>query len=255
MATNRQIAQWISGLLVGFLFAVTPALGATPEGNEAKTGNTQQGGLERRLNIVVQKGRLSVDLKDADVHEVLTQIGKQAGITVFFEGTPEERVSTQFTDVELDSGVRYLLGLAPLRHAILYARGPTGAVPIRELHVFGKQKDVQGSPAYAAQRAETSLAQVQAVAPPPTGGDGARGQASPPPGREEGEGARPLWGQVEQGQPQTLPPPGAAESEGARRFREALDRARTQAPQSPGEESEAVRRFREALERARQGAQ
>jgi hypothetical protein len=96
-------------------------------------------GLERpaqRLHLTVHQGRLSVDLWEAEVAKVLVRLGQEAGVTITGSPTSGERISAQFTDVELEVGLRRLLRLASLSHAIRYAQGPTGAVGVHEVRVF-----------------------------------------------------------------------------------------------------------------------
>jgi transposase len=52
--------------------------------------------------VAVHQGRLSVDLWEADLGEVLAQIHRQAGFSIRVSPGPEHTVSVQFTDVALD---------------------------------------------------------------------------------------------------------------------------------------------------------
>ncbi len=263
MATNRWKRHRVFGAVVSLLLALTPWPGDLPRGEEAK-----------RLNITVQHQRLSVDLKDADLREVLAQIGELADITVVFEPASGKRVSTQFTDMELEQGLQRLLGLASLNHVVVYGEGSAGSVSIREVRVLesplGRAEDARG-------RGGKPLAQAQSASPPSAPG-------------EESEGARRFREALEQPQPQTSPtsgqesepagrfretpqraqqrtspsiggptmgeqprvPPTGGESEGTQRLREAIEQPRQQTPVPAAGESEGARRFREALERARQ---
>ena len=117
---------------------------------------------EERLAITAQEGRLSVDLKEAEMRDVLAQIGKEAGITVVFESASRQRVSVRFSD-ELEPGLRRLLGLAALNYVIVYAQEAGGAVAIREVRVLDA---VLGSSEHGGRRVGESSAPAQPVSPP-----------------------------------------------------------------------------------------
>ena len=174
-----------------------------------------------RLQVAVHQGRLSVDLWEADLGEVLTQIHQQAGISIRVSPGPEHTVSVQFTDVALDQGLRRVLQLASRSYAMRYAPGPTGEVTLQEVQVFAEAPAGDQSPAGAAhagekpeaavgQRFVDTLLQRQAAAPAVA--------------RED-------------------------ESDAASRFREALERHAAPAPGgTEAPESDAARRFRDTLE-------
>jgi hypothetical protein len=90
----------------------------------------------------VQEGRLSVDLREADLGEVLARIGRQAGIRIAPGPSAGKRVSARLTGVPLEDGLRQLLRSASLSHLFLYAQGLTGAATIAEVRVFGEGKDL-----------------------------------------------------------------------------------------------------------------
>jgi hypothetical protein len=86
-----------------------------------------------RQQVAVQQGRLSVNLWEADLGEVLAQIQQQAGISIGVSPSPEPTVSVQFTDVALDQGLRRLVQLASRSYAMRFAPGPTGEVTLKEV--------------------------------------------------------------------------------------------------------------------------
>jgi hypothetical protein len=55
-------------------------------------------------DITVHQEQLSVHLQEADVRDVLTVIGQQAGITILADLRPGLRVSTHFSGLVLDDG-------------------------------------------------------------------------------------------------------------------------------------------------------
>ena len=224
MATNRpprrqghRIVAGLATLLVFLLLG--PA--ARPWAGTPNPGDIPLKGPAPRLHVAVQQGQLSVDLWEADVEEVLAQIGQKAGIPIIMSPSAGETISVQFTGVALEQGLRRVLQRASRSYVMLYTSDPAGGVAMREVRVFGKAhaggagpvvaERVQEEPmAEAGQRFVEALMQHQAAAPPVASGE---------------------------------------ESDVARRFREALERGAEPAPWPTAEhESEAVRRFQDALE-------
>ena len=174
-----------------------------------------------RLQVAVHQGRLSVDLWEADLGEVLAQIHQQAGISIRVSPGPAPTVSVQFADVALDQGLRRVLQLASRSYAMRYAPGPTGEVTLQEVQVFAEAPAGDQSPAGAAHvrekpRAEVGQRFVDTLRQ--------RQAAAPAVARED-------------------------ESDAASRFREALERHSASAPGgTDAPENDAARRFRDALE-------
>jgi len=65
------------------------------------------------MHVTVSEGSLSVDLREAPVREVLTMIGRQAGLRVRIDAKATRMVSAQFTGMALDQGLRRLLREPP----------------------------------------------------------------------------------------------------------------------------------------------
>jgi hypothetical protein len=174
-----------------------------------------------RLQVVVHQGRLSVDLWEADLGEVLAQIHQQTGISIRVSQSPVQTLSIQFTDVPLDQGLRRLLQLASQSYAMRYAPGPTGEVTLQEVQVFAEAPAGDQEPVAAVhagempkgdvgQRFVEAMLQHQAAAPVVTD---------------------------------------AAESATAARFHEALVHHSALAPgETDAPASDAARRFADALE-------
>jgi len=110
--------------------------GTWAQGGESAPEAVSSHRLEQLSHIAVHQERLSVELREMEVGEVLAQIAQQAGIPITARLRTETRVSASFTDMALDAGLRHLLRLASLSHAMRYARGPTGAVVLTEVRVF-----------------------------------------------------------------------------------------------------------------------
>jgi hypothetical protein len=103
---------------------------------KSQTQYTRQVASEAGARVTVVQGRLSVDLRDADIQTVLAQIAKQAGFTLLTGPLERQTVSVQFTDVPLEQGVRRLLRLVSLNHVMLSAPDTAGRVALKELRVF-----------------------------------------------------------------------------------------------------------------------
>ena len=179
-----------------------------------------------RLQVAVHHGRLSVDLWEADLGEVLAQIHRQAGISIRVNPGPKHTVSMQFMDVALDQGLRRVLQLASQSYAMRYALGPTGELTLQEVQVFAETSAGDQSPAGAAHAGEAPEAEV---------------------GQRFVDTLR---------QRQAAAPAVASDDERdtASRFREALERSAEPAPWPTTEhESAAIRSFQEALESATSG--
>jgi hypothetical protein len=125
----------VSGLLAALLILLSVA-GAWPQGQSLQADDQRRAAPGRA--VVVQGGQLSVDLQGADLGEVLTQVGRQAGIRIAAGPSAGKRVSARFADVELEEGLRRLLRLASLNHVFLYAPGPAGTLAITELRILGE---------------------------------------------------------------------------------------------------------------------
>jgi hypothetical protein len=116
-------------------------------------GGTQGGGRDHPLagaRITADKGRLSVELTQADLQAVLSQIGEQAGITIIMDPADHRKITAEFANVALDDGIRRLLRGASCSHTILYTRDAAGAIAIKEIRVFGEERGSEpGRPAIA----------------------------------------------------------------------------------------------------------
>jgi hypothetical protein len=135
MHQDNRTRYWMFSLWVSLFLLLTSWAEAWPQESEEAKGVPGRS-LEHRLHIAVHQGKLSVDLWGADVGEVLTLIGREAGIPVISGAGSGQQISIQFTAVELEQGLRRLLRTASLSHAMLYAQGPAGALIMKEVRVF-----------------------------------------------------------------------------------------------------------------------
>ena len=223
------VMRWTFGLLAGLLFALNPWPGAWSQEKEPKASDTRRGSQEQQLRIAVREGRLSVELRDADVREVLAQIGHQAGIAIVDSTNVSRTISAQFTGMELEQGLRRLLELAFSSYSIVFAQGPAGAITIKEVHVLESSKRVQ-APA-----------------------DGKDDTFAKPSTAEKREVARRFREAFQRPQQETPSAATETRSEAARRFREALQRSQKETPSAATEtRSEAAARFRQMLGGAKQ---
>jgi type II secretory pathway component GspD/PulD (secretin) len=134
---HRRIRYWLCSIVAGLLVLLTGmSAWSSGKGLYAEAARPQRVAPGRA--VVVHQGQLSVDVQAADLGEVLSQIGQQAGIRISAGPSTGKRVSAQFADVELEEGLRRLLRLASLSHLFLYGPGPAGTVAITEVRVLGE---------------------------------------------------------------------------------------------------------------------
>jgi type II secretory pathway component GspD/PulD (secretin) len=162
---------------------------------------------QRGAKVSVARGRLSVDLRRADLHEVLAQIAQQAAIPIVVDVAGRRTISAQFADLELDIGLRRLLQLASLNHTILYTQNPAGAVVIKEVRVFDSGG---GGGRATAAAAEPKAAPGEGA--PPDSSEEPQPSTAPPMG-EQHEAVQRLQ-EFLGGLPSRTPPEGPAAAEG-----------------------------------------
>jgi hypothetical protein len=220
---------WPLGALTAVFLALTPWLeGALPQGTEQQAEATSQKSPVQRGHVAVQQGRLSVDLRNADVAAVFTEIERQAEIPLIIDPMDRQPISVQFSDIELEQGLRRILRLASLSYTILYTLKPDGNVDIKEVRVFAPEKKAPSQRLGAERNIEERVDEVGV------------GEAS--------QRFVEAFAQAQAASPEAA----EEESEAARRFREAFERTHEPAPEPSDEpESEASRRFREALKQGR----
>jgi hypothetical protein len=215
MTTDRSPpwrASWIMSILASLFMTLIPWLGHGAQGQVA----------ESQQEITVYQGRLSVHLQEADVRDVLTAIGQQAGITIFGDLRPGMRVSAHFSGMGLDEGLRHLLRRASLSSTMIYTRGPAWAVMLTAVHVFGESTGRAPHPQLAAEL---------------------------PAEADRAEGGIPFAEALAQLSNAVPPLPEVGKNDGAAGFRALLKSApHDPSPLGEGEESALVRRIREALE-------
>jgi hypothetical protein len=215
MTTNRYPpwrAGWIMSILASLFMTLIPWLGHGAQGHVA----------EAQRAITVHQGRLSVHLNEADVRDVLTAIGQQAGITIHADLRAGIRVSTHFSGMVLDEGRRHLLRRAFLSSTMVYTRGPAWAVMLTAVYVFEEATGPAPNPQLAAEpaaeddREEGGTAFAEALA---------QLSNAVPPLAEVGknDGAASFRALLESAQHDASPPGAGEESALARRFREALE--------------------------------
>jgi hypothetical protein len=215
MTTNRYPpwrAGWIMSILASLFMTLIPWLGHGAQGHVA----------EAQRAITVHQGRLSVHLNEADVRDVLTAIGQQAGITIHADLRAGIRVSTHFSGMVLDEGLRHLLRRAFLSSTMVYTRGPAWAVMLTAVYVFEEATGPAPNPQLAAEppaeddREEGGTAFAEALA---------QLSSAVPPLAEVGknDGAASFRALLESAQHDASPPGAGEESALARRFREALE--------------------------------
>jgi type II secretory pathway component GspD/PulD (secretin) len=217
---HRRQGYRICGGVASLLVVLSLVLVERPWAGAPPPGEPSVPRLMPRSQVAVHQGRLSVNLWETDIREVLVEIQYQSGIPISVSPGPEHKVSAQFTDVALDQGLRRLLQLASQSYAMRYALGPPGEVILQEVQVFSRAPVGNQSPAGAAQ-----------------GGDEHGSEA----------GQRFVDALLQR---QVAAPAVAREDESdAVRFREALERQAAPAlERADAPASDAARRFREMLE-------
>jgi hypothetical protein len=212
---QRHIGYRCIGLWVGLLALLLPCTGVCSEGKGRPAEATRERRAVPGLDVRVHDGRLSVDVRAADLGEVLAQIGRQASIQISTGPSAGTRVSAQFSGAALEEGLRRLLRLASLSHLFLYAPGPGGSVVLAEVRVWGEGNEV--SP-----RQATITAPGLPNHEPPAS----------PPGRRP---RRPAPAVVEQVPPSTSDPEPGEPTEAMRRVLDVFQQSRTQgAPPTNG---------------------
>ena len=220
---------WSLGALTAVFLTLTPWLeGALPQRTGQQAEATSQKSSVQRGHVAVQQGRLSVDLRNADVTAVFTQIERQAEIPIIIDPIDGQPINAQFSNTELEQGLRRLLRLASLSYTILYTLKPDGTVRMKEVRVFKPEKEAPSQRLVAERNIEERVDEVGI------------GEAS--------QRFVEAFAQAQAASPEAV----EEESEAARRFRKAFERTREPAPEPSDEpQGEASRRFREVLKQGR----
>jgi hypothetical protein len=162
----RTERRWGCRVLLGVLMTITVWTAAWPQARPRGVENASLRPQGAQMHVTVNEGSLSVDLREAPVREVLTMIGRQAGLRVRIDATATRMVSAQFTGMALDQGLRRLLRGASLSYALRYTRGPAATAVLDEVRVFG---ETRGEELAHQDQVSIQLAQRAAarLAPPP----------------------------------------------------------------------------------------
>jgi hypothetical protein len=193
---HRDQGYGFVGILAGLLCLLILGAGALVQGTGLPVEDMRQRHGATGLQVVVRDGRLSVDVQEADLGEVLAQIGRQANIRIVSGPRVGTRVSARFAGMEIEEGLRRLLRLASLSHLFRYAPGPSGKVVLAEVRVLGEEKTAP-PPQDAPPPATIAKSVVPVHEPDPvTPGRKSRRQArtgsAKPVGSAEGEVAEPV---------------------------------------------------------------
>jgi type II secretory pathway component GspD/PulD (secretin) len=157
--------RWSCGALVGLLIALT-----------TWTSAWSMNSLGAGMHVAVHEGELSVDLRAAQIREVLAVIGQQTGLRVYIDAAANGMVNAQFTGMALDQGLRRLLRAASLSYTLLYTQGPAEVVTLQEVRVFGETRAETGPSDDRARRGRgqraaalvTALPQGESAEPEPS---------------------------------------------------------------------------------------
>src|SRR5262245_62823487 len=93
-------------------------------------------------SVTVDRGVLTVDVRDMPLDEVLRTISEQSGVNITVHSGGAVKVTQTFSGVGLDEGIRRL---APAYNVVLVygsaqAEGPSGATRLVEVHVYETSK-------------------------------------------------------------------------------------------------------------------
>ena len=72
---HRYTGYWIFSILAGLLCLLIPCTGAWSQGKGLHAEDTRQRSAAKGLHVVVQEGRLSVDLQEADLGRSWRKLG------------------------------------------------------------------------------------------------------------------------------------------------------------------------------------
>ena len=232
---HRDQGYGFVGILAGLLCLLILGAGAWAQGTGLPAEDARQRRGATGLQVVVRDGRLSVDVQEADLGEVLAQIGRQANIRIVSGPRVGTRVSARFAGMEIEEGLRRLLRLASLSHLFRYAPGPSGKVVLAEVRVLGEEKNAP-PPATIAESG-VPVHEPDPVTPGRKSRRQARTGSAKPIGSAEGEVAEPVPEIVEFVQ-EAIPDPVQAEpTEITRRIREVFtlgNQMRTRPPDDQG---------------------
>jgi len=84
----------------------------------------------------IQRGLLTVDLRDAPLAEVLRAIGERAGLKVAIDGEASSLVTESFAGVPLEEGIKRLVGDASLVFKYAASPGDASAVALSEVWIY-----------------------------------------------------------------------------------------------------------------------
>jgi hypothetical protein len=169
---------WSCRLLMGVLMTLTVWTGGEPLARTRDAGSTPPRTLGAQVHVTVNRGSLSVDLREAPVREVLATIGQQAGFSVRIDATVNHTVSAQFTAMSLDEGLSRLLRVASLNYALLYTRSSAATAILHEVRVFSDER--RGEPADHDQEPVKLAHQAAARLTPPPQEERAESQPTEP---------------------------------------------------------------------------
>jgi hypothetical protein len=92
--------------LLAVLFIISAVSCVTPVMLQAAAQPIADSSIE---DVVVERNRLTLSVQNALLAEVLQAIGEKAGIAIEIRGDLTERITTSFTDILLEEGLRQLL--------------------------------------------------------------------------------------------------------------------------------------------------
>lgn len=96
----------------------------------------QQGGAS--ISVHVEKGLLSVSLKDADLFDVMNAVAKESGVRIKVDKGARKKITLAFQGMPFEKGIRNLI--RPLSYAMIWKNAPgakdSGEKVLVELEIF-----------------------------------------------------------------------------------------------------------------------
>jgi hypothetical protein len=142
---------WFVSLVGGFVSVLTACIPAADAGEPARVAQAHAWKTPGSLVFVhVANGRLSVQVRDAPLAEVLAEVAARGNLHVFSYGETGERVTIEFADLTLEEGLRRLI-----RHQdylLVYGRGDRESSSGRLVEVWlypsiaGRPPVIEGRP-------------------------------------------------------------------------------------------------------------
>ena len=132
--------------LIAFLILAVPALSISIA-RAAPALTAVQAGSASVIQVTLEQGLLTVDVRDAPLADLLRVIGERTGLRVTIHGNVKTLVTDSFTGLPLGEGIRRVVGRNGL--VLIYApsQGVAEANTLTEVRVYAKEPARMARPA------------------------------------------------------------------------------------------------------------